>query len=542
MPRDPYIRHLTHQAHSLEIHLGLLEFAIQPLPQDTILKLRIRGMQRMTVCHHLRLVELALILTIYIVDIPAPYDSASRDGLSGVNLHTNGTEFYGNSSNLAFLGNLYAGARSQARNRVPDEPETEFSPAHGHSTPERARLRRNFHGQHSLPHEEPTEAASHTRSASEKTQPSIVNLLYNPNYSTSPISTPQKNDQNEMETTSPATNPEGLSQNIIEDRRAAITSTLDQLPPEAQLEIEKIFIGSYFSNKHYIHPMLCKRTFMKRCELEAWKIPRRPGFSKGQSKFGGLYFAVVALGAINASSQETSLLDHYCGGYTSLDFADFYFGVAKQALGDIFESSSIESAQALLLMCVYCQNALRPHSCFMYSGAAVRTAIAIGLASGMSSLPAHMRKEGKRTWWCIYAHEIEMCVSSGRLDSMKELHYYQAPLPILKANNPNDPEAEDDMVTIIPLMVLLSGIMFEASHLLYHSTNRSITEMSQIAMTMDRKILEWKANLPDFLDLDAASLNDPEWAFKQKFVLKQRESDSSQGGHCRARRNIDKIR
>lgn len=96
--------------------------------------------------------------------------------------------------------------------------------------------------------------------------------------------------------------------------------------------------------------MLCKRTFMKRCEIEAWKIPRRSGFSRGQSKFGGLYFAVVALGAINASSQETPLLDHYCGGYTSLEFADFYFGIAKQALGDIFESSSIESAQALLLM------------------------------------------------------------------------------------------------------------------------------------------------------------------------------------------------
>ena len=50
-----------------------------------------------------------------------------------------------------------------------------------------------------------------------------------------------------------------------------------------------------------------------------------------------------------------------------------------------------------------------------------------------------------------------------------------------------------------------------------------MTEMSQIAMTIDWRILDWKANLPDFLDLDAASLNDPEWAFKQKFVLKQRE-------------------
>lgn len=37
----------------------------------------------------------------------------------------------------------------------------------------------------------------------------------------------------------------------------------------------------------------------------------------------------------------------------------------------------------------------------MYSGMAVRTAVAIGLASGMSSLPANMWREGKRTWWYV---------------------------------------------------------------------------------------------------------------------------------------------
>lgn len=123
-----------------------------------------------------------------------------------------------------------------------------------------------------------------------------------------------------------------------------------------------MFISSYFSNKHYIHPMLCKKGFMVRCEHEAWDFSWRPLFCRGHSKFAGLYFAVVAVGAINASPNETSLLDHYCtytpdprkpsgtGGYSPLDFADYYFGLAKQALGDVFESSSIESAQALLLM------------------------------------------------------------------------------------------------------------------------------------------------------------------------------------------------
>lgn len=47
------------------------------------------------------------------------------------------------------------------------------------------------------------------------------------------------------------------------------------------------------------------------------------------------------------------------------------------------------------------QNSLQPHSCYMYSGMAVRTAAAIGLASSMSSLPSVMRKEAKRTWWYV---------------------------------------------------------------------------------------------------------------------------------------------
>ncbi|TPR08674.1 Sugar (and other) transporter family protein [Aspergillus niger] len=412
---------------------------------------------------------------------PELCDSASRDGLSGVNLHTNGTEFYGNSSNLAFLGNLYARARNQAENKPLTIPDNEPSyPSNGGTN-------------------------------------AVVNSLSD------------KTAADQLTPNSPA-------DKQSENHRYEMTPVIDRLSDEAQLEIEKMFISSYFCNKHYIHPMLCKTNFMRRCENEAFVLPRRPGFLRGISKFSGLYFSVVALGAINASPHETALLDHYCnylpylgkpgamGKPSSLDFADYYFGKAKQALGDLFESCSLESAQALLLLSVFCQNALRPHSCFMYSGMAVRTAVAIGLASGMSSVSLDTRKEGRRTWWCIYSHEIEMCCSSGRLDSMKDLQYYQVPLPTLKATSGNllDPDAEDDHVAMIPAMVALAQIMSEASHLLYHSPKRSMSEMSQIAMSLDHKLLAWKATLPHFLNIDAASLNDTEWAFKQKLVLRLR--------------------
>lgn len=140
------------------------------------------------------------------------------------------------------------------------------------------------------------------------------------------------------------------------------TTQVEGLTLEAQLEIEKIFISSYFSNKHYIHPMLNKHDFMQRCEHEAFVLSHRPRFAQGMSRFAGLYFTVVAVGAMSASPNETSLLEHYsttadsASGETNtaqasaLDFANHYYKIAKQALGDLFEGGCLESAQALSLL------------------------------------------------------------------------------------------------------------------------------------------------------------------------------------------------
>lgn len=75
---------------------------------------------------------------------------------------------------------------------------------------------------------------------------------------------------------------------------------------------------------------------------------------------------------------------------------------------------------------------------------------------------------------------------------------------------------------MIPVMVALAQITTEASHHLYHSNKRSMHERSRIAMDLDRRLLAWKEGLPAFLNVDKASLNDPEWAFKQKLVLRLR--------------------
>lgn len=172
----------------------------------------------------------------------------------------------------------------------------------------------------------------------------------------------------------------------LTDQDISLEALFPRLTEIAQMEIEKTFISSYFVNKHYIHPLLSKGTFMQRCENEAWSVPNRQGLFRGTTKFAGLYFAVVALGAINASSNETSLLQHFCQqfvdpsqtrrarggpGFTALDFAKYFFGLAKRTLGDLFESSCLESAQSLLLLVRPCRFYIRrrltslPRVCFV---------------------------------------------------------------------------------------------------------------------------------------------------------------------------------
>ncbi|KKK17713.1 hypothetical protein ARAM_006333 [Aspergillus rambellii] len=462
------------------------------------------------------------------IDSPELCDSTSRNGLSGVNLHTKGTEFYGTSSNFAFLENLYARAYSPGMARLPNAPENGASSLTTAKYPiQDLTLDQNIQATPNPPTET---QAERSKSATNKTQLSIVNLLYNPNYrSHSPPQISGKADEGQIRS-----GPQNSPRNFADENN--LTSVIGKLSNEAQVEIEKIFVNSYFSNKHYIHPMLCKNSFMQRCEQQAFIPAKRLAFCRGSSAFSGLYFAVVALGAINASPNETALLGYYCNSLpdstkrnnvtkpSPLDFADFYFAIAKKALGDIFESCSLESVQALLLLSVFCQNALRPHSCYMYSGMAVRTAVAVGLASGITSLPPTVRQEGIRTWWCIYSHEVEMCCSSGRLDSVKELSYYQVPLPTIQGSYVSfqSSDLDGDGVAMVPVMVSLARIMSEASHLLYHSPKRSTSEMSQTAMKLEGELLKWKSDLPGFLDIDATSLNDPEWAFKQKLVLRLR--------------------
>ncbi|KAF2180295.1 hypothetical protein K469DRAFT_640128 [Zopfia rhizophila CBS 207.26] len=421
--------------------------------------------------------------------------------LDGVNNHTHGKEFYGGSSNLAFLANLFWKMHKSGAITGLHHPKANRS--------------------------------------------SLIDLMYSTDFGSPVVHETTRTKVNvsslDVLTRSPRTGKDGS----ISPENSTNTEALDSFGsdclsrhvssalPQAEtmesgcnpIEVERTLTQAYFNNVHYIHPMLQEKEFEERCLKTVWSTKPSERLRDHHSQFMALYYAVVALGAINSGPDEAWILKRNSKPLpvvgasrrqgTALDWASHYFDLAKHAMGDMMEVSTLESCQALFMMTVFCQNALKPHACYMYSGHAVRTAIAIGLANQSWDTYA---AEGQRTWWCIYSHEIEMCCSSGRLDSLLSLDHYSSPLP-----EKTEEVGETSEVAIIRVMVDLACILKRASMSIYCNPGRcSTSQLSEIAMKLDGELIRWKASLPSVLDFSTDSLDDPVWAHKQKGVLRSR--------------------
>ncbi|KIN05388.1 hypothetical protein OIDMADRAFT_158009 [Oidiodendron maius Zn] len=258
-------------------------------------------------------------------------------------------------------------------------------------------------------------------------------------------------------------------------------------PNLSEKNVERKLIQVFFNNLHHLHPFLLVDEFMSRCEREVWSGNSKTEPQQNRKHFIALYNIVIAVGALiagigllpepetelNSSSRDSSKTQQTS---SSIMLSVIYFRKSRVLLGDVFEVCSLESAQTLFLMSLYCQNSLKPHSCYMYSGMAVRTALAIGMPSESMSKSIVARKAARRTWWCIYSHEIDMCSSAGRRDSLRKPESYVIPFPKIKVR----------------------------------------------ALELDEELTSWRRNLPSWLNLDSNAFREPEWASKQKLVLQLR--------------------
>lgn len=310
--------------------------------------------------------------------------------LGHVNKHTGGSEFYGPTGSFYFL--------SQVRHHAKSGPQSES-------------LQR--------------------QSIGSDTEASVINLLHSSDYSLADAQATRLGNLGESTRL-----PTQSEQSVSDSSAFNLASYNYGQFAHIEMEIQQECIRLYFANLHCVHPVLDHMGFLARCEREVWlnKAPHIPTLVSNQdlqkTRFLALFNVVLANGAITAG--ETSLLtwdrtinflERQSGGhafrnrspYTPIRVARLYFEKAKEFLGDIFETSSIETTQALFLMVcqgfcthlvsrmadhfvcqsVFCQNALKPHSCYMYSGMALRTALAIGVPTTSHSSSS----QESRLWW-----------------------------------------------------------------------------------------------------------------------------------------------
>lgn len=510
------------------------------------------------------------------------------DVVGEVNQHTQGTEFYGTSSNFVLLNQLFAYARQHM-------PQEHASSSSGNETSYITPSSPGGNDHFSLPGESGawTSRKHGLGTGSNADLPlgrvSIINLLSNeealappsrpksppcvvdtqqsgPGASTGPSiqerdgghvnlvhhdgSVPLLRKEQSKHVSSP-----GLSTSHLPmlEKPAAVTPT-----KLAEARLEREYVRLFMNNMHHIHPMLEPIAFTERCEEEIWSVHTPIDKKKDRRHFLALYNIVVAVGALvagpgvcqesgrdlklyrNRWAQSEDLQQPISSQVLSRD----YFRKSRALLGDIFEVCSLESAQTLLLMVtylpypyarslltltksLYCQNSLKPHACYMYCGQAVRTALAIGLPSESMSSSAEGRKAARRTWWCIYSHEIDMSCSSGRRDSLGKPRNYQIPLPYIIDQNasaaPDMAEVENHSVSMINEMVHLAAVLRRISKQIYHdSKGLTMLQKSSVAMELDALLDDWKARLPEWLDLSKVSFREEKWASKQKLVLQLR--------------------
>jgi Fungal specific transcription factor domain len=180
--------------------------------------------------------------------------------------------------------------------------------------------------------------------------------------------------------------------NYLHSSDYSTTLSTTASPSLSDSEIEKECLRLCFQNLHLIDPILDEIAFSARCEKEVWTNSKSPADKVAvKPSFMALFNAVLAVGAITAGVNASFMSRHTWSNplaqssnlpaYPPLKLAKLFFERSKASLGDPFKSCSLESMQTLFLLAVFCQNALKPHSCYLYSGMAVRTALALGLLS-----------------------------------------------------------------------------------------------------------------------------------------------------------------
>lgn len=101
-----------------------------------------------------------------------------------------------------------------------------------------------------------------------------------------------------------------------------------------------LFINTYFSGVHYIHPIIDKDSFMSRANDLWFK-----GSASTTNSFLALYFSLLSLGALMMTWQN-EVLD----GHTRFQWSRRLFGEALSCLNQFQFSNDLDTVHSLYLM------------------------------------------------------------------------------------------------------------------------------------------------------------------------------------------------
>lgn len=313
--------------------------------------------------------------------------SQNPDVVGDVNEHTQGTEFYGTSSNFVLLNQLLKFAQQQlpvgntgSGNYDRTSSTYTSQPVEDGQLAQRGGSNNDWlDRQHNLPP---------ALSARQQGHMSIINLLSNeevlspPSRPKTPVHAADES-LGARRTQGAILEPPARRREFIRSPRNGVMegSGSQRLPilelndkvrrdatfniQGAQKRLEREYVRLFMNNLHYIHPMLDAVAFIERCEQEIWEMNTPSERKRGFRHFLALYNIVVAVGALIAGSNLNQVyqrdirlcMEQFAQPkppttqlVTSQTLSRSYFQRSRKLLGDVFEVCSLESAQTLLLM------------------------------------------------------------------------------------------------------------------------------------------------------------------------------------------------
>ncbi|KAH7159517.1 fungal-specific transcription factor domain-containing protein [Dactylonectria estremocensis] len=286
-----------------------------------------------------------------------------------------------------------------------------------------------------------------------------------------------------------------------------------------------VFVHSFFSSNHYIHPILDKHRFLQKCE-QLWS-----GTDASQSSsFIALYYSILSLGALISVREEEPI-----DGITNRQWSRKFFDESLSHCYRMGMVTDLEMVQCYFFLAKICQNELNPHWAYMYVGQAVRTALAIGINR---EPPAHLQRDVEsvkaesRTWWGLYSLEMEMSFAMGRPDTLGSDLYHNRRLPVTyesieSGTVPYQPELlEPPHCAIIRYMVDFSRIT-RALCLGIYLSDLSLPELLARANQLEQDLNRWVDSVPEAIrpsrifsrKTSLKSVKDAQYAKRQRLVM-----------------------